>query len=395
MFKPKDCSLSNVPSLASLSTQVNSSNNSLQDLRVGNSLTSNTDSSIDARKASVWKTFLRSRFRVALVVVFGCMYLGWSRYITRMSRRTKTWGPQWFARCAAAALTGLGWFAGVRGITDISTKPQLVPDRQVMVCMHPHGLAGIGPLTLLGQEPRRKNGRMEHTFILAANIAFKVPILRELFLLINARAAEEAVIDDVFKSGGSVAVFPGGVHEQLRTDPNQEKVSFPPNIGFIRQAIKHGTPLLPLYNFGENQQFGRFGFSFIPRLHPFQSRFGHVVEVGTADPNPSDARVHEIFLKYCIELRRLFNEYKDTALPPAVAARGLKIEWRGHETDALSSIIQENDMTHSASFGGTLALNSIDSSVSQSGTHEATQSLHISETSHAKHGESVDLRSRM
>ena len=90
-----------------------------------------------------------------------------------------------------------------------------------MICMHQHGVAGIGPLTLLGNEPRQKNGTMEKVFILAADIAFKVPVLRELFLSINARAANEAVIEDVFHSGGSVAVFPGGIHEQLRIDPNQ------------------------------------------------------------------------------------------------------------------------------------------------------------------------------
>lgn len=206
-----------------------------------------------------------------------------------------------------------------------------------MLCLHPHGWAGITPLAILGKEPRRKKGKMEHVFVLAADIAFKVPGLRELFLFINGRAANESVIEEVFSSGGSVAVFPGGIHEQLQTDPKQEKLFFPPNLGFVRQAIKHGTPLVPAYNFGENQQFGRWSVPFMPRFHPIQSRFGQAVDVGVADPEPTDARVREVFLRYCAELQRLFNEFKSTALPPAVAARGLRIVWRGHESEDLSA----------------------------------------------------------
>lgn len=220
-------------------------------------------------------------------------------------------------------------------MSDARSRPSVVPDQQVMLCLHPHGIAGIGPLALLGKEPRRKNGKMENVFILAADIAFKVPGLRELFLFINGRAANESVIEDVFSTGGSVAVFPGGIHEQLRTDPGQEQLAFPPNLGFVRQAAKHGVPLVPVYSFGENQQFGRWGLPFMPSFHPIQSRFGRAVHVGAADPEPSDARVRQIFLRYCAELRRLFDEFKDAALPPAVAARGLKIIWRGHEEEDL------------------------------------------------------------
>lgn len=221
-----------------------------------------------------------------------------------------------------------------------------------MLCLHPHGWAGITPLALLGKEPRRKKGKMEHVFILAADIAFKLPGLRELFLFINARAANESVIEDVFCGGGSVAVFPGGIHEQLQTDPKQEKLFFPPNLGFVRQAIKHSMPLVPVYNFGENQQFGRWSVPFMPRFHPLQSRFGQAVDVGAADPEPTDARVREVFLRYCAELRRLFNEFKDTALPPAVAARGLKIVWRGHETEDLSADISGGCSGHVADLDG-------------------------------------------
>jgi len=266
-----------------------------------------------------------------------------------------------------------------------------------MVCLHPHGVAGIGPLALLGQEPLRKGGKLENVFILAADVCFKVPFLREYFLFTNTRAANESVIQDVFSSGGSVAVFPGGIHEQLRTDPSQEKLSFPPNVGFVRQAIKHGVPLLPVYNFGENQQFGRWGLKLMPRFHPIQSRVGRPVEVGIADPEPSDVRVREVFLMYCAELRRLFDQFKDTALPSAVAARGLKLEWRGHEFEDLSAINVEGEIAGDAEHGP-LAVQPRELTNVESRPlieSDGRELLHVATTRCVKTSRNIQLQSRM
>ena len=46
-----------------------------------------------------------------------------------------------------------------------------------------------------------------------------------------------------------------------------EQAYFPKKLGFVRLAIKHGTPLVPMYLFGENQLYRRVdGFEWLTRL---------------------------------------------------------------------------------------------------------------------------------
>merc|ERR1740117_949403 len=123
----------------------------------------------------------------------------------------------------------------------------------------------------------------------------------------------------------------------------------------------HGVPLVPVYNFGENQVIGvpewsrkatqiiktytgaavplpvgRWGLPFVPRATHVETRMGGCVEVGAANSEPTDAHVREVFMRYCAELHHLFNEHAARALPSKVAAKGLTIVWRGHETEDMS-----------------------------------------------------------
>lgn len=210
------------------------------------------------------------------------------------------------------------------------------------------------------KEPRNRQSPFYGVFILGADVLFRLPFVREYALMMNARPATKENIDLILAAGKSIGLCPGGIHEQLATDPSCERLFFAPNLGFVRQAIKHGVPLMPIYTFGENQLFdiphwsraiskrlykrfgiglplavGPWGLPFFPKSVNLQSYAGSIVEVGPADKHPSDERVREVFLAYCAELHRLFDARKG-ALPAAVAARGLELVWRGHEDEDLS-----------------------------------------------------------
>merc|ERR1711862_631155 len=135
-------------------------------------------------------------------------------------------------------------------------------------------------------------------------------------------------------------------HEQVNTDHLNECISFPGKLGFVRLAIKHGVPMLPCYNFGENQLFHtseymrkfnrfmykKFGLANLvfhgrggilqtplfmnPLLLPspgagLHCRMGEAVEVGPPDANPSEEKVQEVFQRYIVALKKLFDEHKD------------------------------------------------------------------------------------
>ena len=78
-----------------------------------------------------------------------------------------------------------------------------------------------------------------------ADVLFSIPIIRELLLFSNARSANPKVMGECAQNGLSLALNPGGVHEQLQYRNDREEAYFPNNLGFIRIALRHGVPLVP------------------------------------------------------------------------------------------------------------------------------------------------------
>jgi len=302
------------------------------------------------------------RRRAALVAAMvAVLAWAWSRYVRRVSRRPGKWGSGRLTLPLSALLFAGAQRLGVTAHDDTVDRPDSIPKRQVLACWHPHGLYTATPLFFLSAGPRNQTASTYGWFTIVASACFQAPIFREILILGNAREADKRVISGLLSRGKSVALCPGGIHEQLETDPAQERIFFPPNLGFIRQAIQHGVPLLPLYNFGENQLYdvpewskafsgwlkrrfnigfplglGRWGLPFVPRQQQISIRIGRLIEVGPAEAQPSDEQVRGVFLRYCRELQRLFDEHAAADLPPEVAARGLELIWRGHEAEDLS-----------------------------------------------------------
>lgn len=209
-----------------------------------------------------------------------------------------------------------------------------------------------------------------------ASVIFYAPILREILLLLGCRDAGRTTINSLLDADRSIGCSPGGVWEQLHTDSKAEQCFVMTNAGFLRLAMKHGRPVVPIYAFGENQLYttmdvnlplrkwlarkmylgvsfatGRFGLPFPLIPHPTKMTIvsGLAVDLGyvlslhvhtfthtlivlsicsppNADPTPSELTV--AFEKYAAELTRVFEKYKKTALPPDVAARGFRVRWR-------------------------------------------------------------------
>lgn len=266
-----------------------------------------------------------------------------------MSRTTR-WGPRWLAALVARCLTALATGIGVTH--DVAwPEREIAPDRRYILVWHPHGAFTFSALfigALLSLE-----GRPIRWYTGIATILFKIPVLREVLALLDARQVTHATLDRLLCAGRSVGLQPGGIPEQLRTSHEQEHAIFAPNVAFCRLALQHGVPLLPCYLFNENQLYvttparqrlsrhifaatgvplilvtGRWGLPWIvPRPTKIHVRFGRPVDVGPPQEEPSAAAVEDLFSRYVAELHRLFDEHK-ALLPPEVAARGLIISRR-------------------------------------------------------------------
>jgi len=278
------------------------------------------------------------------------------------------WGSRWLSVVLAKAMNMAARSAGVEFQTDTEEKWQrdplkrLDPDRQYLIPWHPHGAFtfcaafftnGMAARSTMPCAPGPRNW-----FIGVADLLFRFPLLGEALALWNCRPVSEAMSQRLLKSGHSYGVQPGGLPEQVLTDHRRELLVFPPTLGFCRLAIQHGTPLVPVYAFGENQVFrtcewgrwtserlyGLFGIA-VPIIIPWPNKitlhmkWGRPVEVGPQEEHPPTERVQQVFARYVKELARLFEEHRHECLPADVAARGLTISWRGHSKEDLDCLL--------------------------------------------------------
>ena len=246
------------------------------------------------------------RYRLLLGALL--CYLIWRRRTAGAIALPRAWGPRWLA-----ALTGLGFSVLLRVVGRIPLATLKPPSKgvdegqQYIVVWHPHGayttmaFMHTGYLSILSKPLTWFPG--------IASVLFNIPIFRETALLLNARAVTgrqahctalsthltqasfsqklipfHSVLERLLSAGLNIGIQPGGIPEQLQvsrgptghslstfgahhtqniselhamalaqSDHRREIAVFPPNLGFIRLALRHGADLLPAYIFGENQ----------------------------------------------------------------------------------------------------------------------------------------------
>ena len=246
------------------------------------------------------------------------------------------------------------------GVAKSHPDPRVDRQRTHLFVASPHGAFPLAQIGLGLYRFRRAPELLDGFLIAGASVLFWVPLLREFMLFGGVRSPAKADLLRFLRGGTSVGVNPGGNYEMTMSDHAQEQVFAQKKLGFVRLALETGTPLLPMYGFGENQVFtcypkplqawrlwlvrrwrlgaplftGRFGLPFVPlpaaRRHHVTVVVGRPVEVGPARASPTDAEIDAVFKRYCDELARLFEAHAARLLPPAVAARGLRIERVGH-----------------------------------------------------------------
>jgi 2-acylglycerol O-acyltransferase 2 len=198
----------------------------------------------------------------------------------------------------------------------------------------PHGIFpfafGVGALTEAGQAifgPFRP---------IIASAAKKVPVLTEIIAWLHGLDASRSTVDRALSRGDRVGVVPGGISEMFAGFPKpechpDEEIAIVRK-GFLRMALQHQRPVVPIYCFGATKMFRRWQLPALESLSnllrmslivfygvgglpiPFRQRLTYVVGDPVVPPplmGQDEAQVEALHQQFCQELQRLFERHKE------------------------------------------------------------------------------------
>ncbi|KAJ8575486.1 hypothetical protein ON010_g3728 [Phytophthora cinnamomi] len=92
---------------------------------------------------------------------------------------------------------------------------------------------------------------------------FYVPLGREMCLWMGGVDASRSTGEELLKKGYIIVIYPGGVPEIFKTDPNSKETQLvlKKRLGFIKLAMRERAGLIPTFVFGEKWLYTGFSRS--------------------------------------------------------------------------------------------------------------------------------------
>ncbi|XP_068855117.1 LOW QUALITY PROTEIN: 2-acylglycerol O-acyltransferase 3-like [Aphelocoma coerulescens] len=242
-------------------------------------------------------------------------------------------------------------------ITVLREAP-LPPGRSYVLPAHPHGISCIGVFGAFVTGGRGATGTPKFGVGagpcpgLRPNLAaleglFRLPLYREYAMAAGLCPVSRRCLDAVLsRESQALLIMVGGAAEALEGTPGCTRVTLRRRHGFVRLALRHGAPLVPVYVFGEQDAFrqpplaegswlrrlqrglkeilgfapcifwGRGGLPFLPFRVPLTVVVGSPLEVPRV-PRPSPEVVAHYHGLYVERLQELFERHKGACGVPS------------------------------------------------------------------------------
>ncbi|KFZ54873.1 2-acylglycerol O-acyltransferase 2 [Antrostomus carolinensis] len=232
-------------------------------------------------------------------------------------------------------------------ITLVKTA-ELDPRQNYVMGFHPHGVLAAGAFLNFCTEATGFStlfpGITPHLMMLS--LWFRIPFFRDYVMsggLVPSDKESASYVLQKPEGGNVLSIIVGGAQEALDARPGSYTLLLKNRKGFVRLAMEHGTPLVPIFSFGENDLFeqvrnpkgswlrqlqhrlqqimgislplfharGIFQYSFglIPYRRPIYTVVGKPIPVQRKH-RPSKEEVDQVHQKYLNELCKLFEEHK-------------------------------------------------------------------------------------
>ncbi|XP_069690869.1 2-acylglycerol O-acyltransferase 1-like isoform X1 [Periplaneta americana] len=216
---------------------------------------------------------------------------------------------------------------------------ELDPTMSYMFCSFPHGMLALGTFISFGTNATKVNEAFPNHKCYMATLAyhFKLFYIRELGHALGLCTASPKAISNVLSKPKTLTVIAvGGASEAFYSRPGQYTIFLKQRKGFVKLALKHGTPLVPVISFGETNIYAQVDFPEGSRFRRFQEfirkkttvapilAYGNgplpyrremIVVVGKPLPmekilNPTQEQIDDLHQKFITELTALFEEKK-------------------------------------------------------------------------------------
>lgn len=273
----------------------------------------------------------------------GLIYIAWIYYDRKTAeqggRRSK-WVRNW------------SWWYYYRDYFPIklvrTDNADLDPSRNYLLCCFPHGLLCTGPFACFATDTCDFKQIFPGItpYMLTLGMHFNRPFFRELIFGLGTASASAKSINYLLGGPGTgrAAALPvGGAAESFYCRPGQYKIVLKRRKGFVKLALKNGSPLVPVISFGETDLFSQvenpegsfmkavqeflrkatgiapimffgrgffqYNFGLVPHRTAVTTVVGSPLEVGKIE-NPTDEQINEVHEKFTQHLVKMFEQEK-------------------------------------------------------------------------------------
>lgn len=205
--------------------------------------------------------------------------------------------------------------------------------KRIIFAATPHGVFSYGAVCRAIAEPYEM--KVLKTAV-APGVQY-VPFVRNIVGIFGFVSASAASLKRHFKNegiAGCVVIYVGGMAELFQCSRDEERLYLSKRKGFIKLALREGVEVVPVYFFGNTSAlsilkapplaylsrklqvsvtliWGRFGLP-IPRDDKIMCVVGRPLGIPHIE-NPTDTDVNKWHSKYCCEVQRLFDKYREKA----------------------------------------------------------------------------------